>query len=60
MTEDEFNDITNLARLRLMQHSMMWLNSREEREKQHHQRVHKLLGDWIKIVEKKTNSLMGK
>jgi hypothetical protein len=54
MTDDEYNDVTNLARVRSMQLSMMFLNSHEENEKKCHQEVHKKLGQWIKILEKKT------
>ena len=58
MTEQEYIDISNLARLRVLASAAAWLLPLTPKEKTHAAALHAALADWVELLEKKTDGLV--
>lgn len=58
MKEAEYIDISNLARLRIIQSAMSWLLPMNPEERELFSKAQHALYDWQRILEKRTDELV--
>ena len=58
MTENEYIEISNLARLRMIASTMSWLLPRSKEEHAQFAAAQKALFDWQTAIEKRTDGIV--